>query len=69
MKGLKEIIIGTGATFCGILIEIIATLEKTLYWTITNGYYHRNFIYNLSIILIMLGLILIVLGFRKDKVK
>lgn len=31
MRGLKEVIVGTGAIVCGILIEVIATLEKTLY--------------------------------------
>ncbi|MDV4149869.1 hypothetical protein R0131_03385 [Clostridium sp. AL.422] len=68
IRGIKEVIVGTGAMFCGILIEVIATLEKTLYWTITNGFYQRNFIYNLSILLIIVGLILIVIGFRKKEV-
>lgn len=68
MRGLKEVIVGTGAIVCGILIEVIATLEKTLYWTITDGFYHRNFIYNLSILLIIVGLILIFIGFRKKEV-
>ncbi|MDU1280426.1 MAG: hypothetical protein E6960_18495 [Clostridium sp.] len=66
MNGLKKVILGTGALFCGVLIEIIARLEKTLYWTITSGYYHRNFIYNLSIILIIFGLILIGIGLKKN---
>lgn len=68
MRGIKEVIVGTGAILCGILIEVIATLEKTLYWAITDGFYQRNFIYNLSILLIIVGLILIVIGFRKKEV-
>ena len=63
----KEVIVGTGAMICGILIEVIAKLEKTLYWAITDGFYHRNFIYNLSILLIIIGLILIFIGFRKKE--
>lgn len=35
MRGIKEVIIGTGISICVILIQAIATLEKTLYWTIT----------------------------------
>lgn len=68
MRGLKEVIVGTGAIVCGILIEVIATLEKTLYWAITDRFYHRNFIYNLSILLIIVGLILIFIGFRKKEI-
>ncbi|SCJ38502.1 Uncharacterised protein [uncultured Clostridium sp.] len=68
MRGLKEVIVGTGSIVGGILIEVIATLEKTLYWAITDGFYHRNFIYNLSILLIIVGLILIFIGFRKKEV-
>jgi hypothetical protein len=68
MRGIKEVIVGTGAMFCGIVIEVIARLEKTLYWAITDGFYQRNFIYNLSILLIIVGLILIVIGFRKEEV-
>lgn len=67
MSGIKEVIVGTGAMVCGILIEIIATLEKTLYWAITDGFYQRNFIYNLSFLLIIVGLTFIVIGFRKKK--
>lgn len=65
MKGLKEIVVGTGSTICGILIEIIATAEKNIYWAITDGYYERSNIYNISIILIIVGIILIILGFKK----
>lgn len=68
MRGLKEVIVGTGAIVCGILIEVIATLEKTLYWAIADGFYHRNFIYNLSILLIIVGLILIFIGLRKKEI-
>jgi hypothetical protein len=69
MKGLKEIIVGTGSIICGILIEVISTLEKNLYWAITDTYYERNNIYNLSILLIIIGIILLVIGFRKKDIK
>ena len=65
MRGLKEVIVGTGAMVCGILIEAIATLEKTLYWAITDRFYQRKFIYNLSILLIIVGVIFIIIGFGK----
>lgn len=68
MKGLKEIVVGTGATVCGILIEVLATVEKKLYWAITAGYYERSYIYNLSIILIIVGLVLIAAGFKKKDI-
>lgn len=68
LKGIKEVIIGTGAVICGLLIEVIATLEKTLYWAITDGFYQRNFIYNLSIPLIILGIILIVISYKKKNI-
>ena len=68
MSGLKETIVGTSSIMCGILIKVISVLEKNLYWAITSGYYECNNIYYIYIPLIIIGLIFLIIGFRKKDI-
>lgn len=60
-----------GAIFLstGVLIEILARMENTLYWSNTTNFYFRDPFYNVSFFFIGLGVCFFFVEWKKTRMK